>query len=89
MYKQIDGISVGSPVGLALANIFVGVHEKGLLSGPNKPIVYFHYIDITFCPFNNETEVDLFLNSLNKIHPALKFTLNKETDYMLLFCVSS
>ena len=50
----------------------------------------YKFTDSSFL-FNNETETDLFFNSLNKIHPALKFTLDKETDYTLpLFrCVSS
>ena len=56
---------MGSPVGLALANIFEGSHEKRLLSSPNKPVVYFCYVD-TFRPFNNETDTDLFLTSLIK-----------------------
>ena len=69
---------MGSPVGPALANIFKGFHEKRLLPSPNKLVVYFCYVDDTFCLFNNETEVVLFVNFLNKIHPALKFTLDKE-----------
>ena len=31
MYRQIDGVLVGSPVGPVLANIFVGFHEKRLV----------------------------------------------------------
>ena len=37
------------------------------------------------CLFNNETEADSFFNSLDKIHPSLKSTLDKETDYTLPF----
>ena len=55
---------MGSPVRSALANIFVDFNERGLLSSPNKPVVYFRYIDDTFCLFNNRTETDLFFNFL-------------------------
>ena len=71
MDKQTDGVSMESPLRPGGTNIFVGFHEKGLLSSPNKLVVYFCYVDNTFCLFNNETEVELFFNSLNKIHPAL------------------
>ena len=30
MYKQIDGVAMGSPLGPALANIFVGFYEQKL-----------------------------------------------------------
>ena len=30
MYQQKDGVALGSPLGLALANIFVGFHEECL-----------------------------------------------------------
>ena len=32
MYKQTDGVAIGSPLGSALANIFVGYHESKLFS---------------------------------------------------------
>ena len=38
-------------LGPSLANIFVGFHEKGLLSCPNKQIFYFRYVEKMFCPF--------------------------------------
>ena len=60
MYRQIDGVSMGYPVGPALANIFVGFHGKGLLSSRNKPVVYFRYVDDIIRVFNNETVADLF-----------------------------
>lgn len=32
MYKEIDGIAMGSPLGPEMANIFVGFHEQDLLA---------------------------------------------------------
>ena len=40
MYRQTEGVSEGSVLGSALANIFEGFHEKGLLSGLEKQEVY-------------------------------------------------
>ena len=56
--QQVGRVSMGSFLGPALANNFIGFYEKELLSSPNKPEVYFHFVDNTFCLFNNETEVD-------------------------------
>ena len=67
---------MGSPLGLDLASIFMVFHERRLLSRPNKPVVFFHFVDDMFCLCNYEIEADLFFDSLNKIHLALKFTVD-------------
>ena len=85
MYKQIDGVAMGSPLGPALANIFVGYHESKLFSKLSKPIVYCRYVDDTFVIFNNELDFDNFFNNLNLLHPALQFTFEKENNSSLPF----
>ena len=37
MYKQTDGVAIGSPLGPALTNIFVGFYEEKLFSQISKP----------------------------------------------------
>ena len=41
MYKQLDGVAMGSPLGPPLANIFVGFHESRLFNNSLKPGIYF------------------------------------------------
>ena len=80
MYKQIDKISMGSPLGSALANIFVGFYEQQLFQTTNKPTVYYRYVDDTFALFKLESDCDKFLSCLNSLHPALHFTFEKEAN---------
>ena len=78
MYKQLDGVAMGSPLGPALANIFVGFHESRLFDNTVKPGVYFRFVDDTFAIFGSELDCDHFKGKLNLLHPALKFTVEKE-----------
>ena len=67
------------------AQIFVGYHESKLFSCVQKPTIYFRYVDDTFAIFKQEGDVDDFLISLSRLHPALKFTFEKEYDGKLPF----
>ena len=85
MYRQVDGISMGSSLGPTMAGIFVGFHEVDLFSKYKAPEVYFRYVDDTFCVFGSETEAGEFFSHLNSMHPALRFTLEKENNSTLPF----
>ena len=76
---------MGSPLGPALANIFVGFHESRLFDTTAKPGVYFRYVDDSFVIFGSELDCDHFQEKLNLPHPALKFTIEKEQNNSLHF----
>ena len=76
---------MGSLLGLALANIFVGYYEEKLFSQTQKPPTYFRYVDDAFVIFDHEAEADEFLTKLNCLHPSLKFTFEKEKGKCLPF----
>ena len=85
MYKQTDGVAIGSPLAPALANIFAGYYEKKLFSQTQKPPIYFRHVDDTFAIFNHEAEADEFLTKLNCLHPSHKFIFEKEKGKCLPF----
>ena len=76
---------MGSPLGPALANIFVGYYESKLFQTTSKPEMYYRYMDDTFVVFSNEDECNLFLDSLNSLYPSLRFTFEKEFNLALPF----
>ena len=88
LYKQIDGVAMGSPLGPTLANIFLCYHEKKWLSDcpPEfKPLLYRRYVDDLFLLFDNEHQANSFLNYLNNKHHKIEFTFESETNNSLNF----
>ena len=85
IYKPIDRVAMSSPLGPALANIFVGYYEEKIFSEISKPDVYFRYVDDTFAIFRNEKDSEEFLTRLNDLHSSLRFTCEKEKNNSLPF----
>ena len=85
IYDQTEGVAMGSPLGPALANLFMGYHENKWLNSEESSTVLFHerYVDDTFCLFKRETDTERFLTFLNKQHPNIKCTIEKEKNNQL------
>ena len=87
-YSQIDGVSMGSPLGPTLANAFLCHHEKQWLNDcPKhfKPVYYKRYVDDIIVLFESPEHVPLFANYLNSKHKKLKFTFETENNGKLPF----
>ena len=76
---------MGSPLGSALANIFVGYYESLLFRRVKKPPMYYCYVDDTFTIFDSENDCDNFLHQLNSLHPSLRFTFEIKVNQSLPF----
>ena len=88
IYKQTDGVAMGSPLGPSLANAFLCFHEQIWLNGfPEdfKPAYYRRYVDDIFAVFRSPDHLEKFTNYLNSKHKNIKFTYDKESNNSLPF----
>ena len=87
-YKQHDGVTMGSPLGPTLANVFLCYHEKIWLENcPSefKPVMYRRYADDTFLLFRSKHLIEKFRNYLSRQHKNIKFTSETENENSISF----
>ena len=78
IYKQIDGVAMGSPLCLILVNIFVEYFESMLYSEFQKSINYIRYFDDIFVSYNDDYNIHDLFNKIFNLHPNFKFFIEKE-----------
>ena len=82
IYEQTDGVSMGSCLGLTLANIFKTELETEVVDSLFKDGLlkfYIRYVDDTLALIK-ESDIDDVLSKLNGFHPSLNFTVDKFDD---------
>ena len=75
-YIQIDGVSMGSPLGPTFADFYMSYLENKLLLQTDKasnPVHYFRYVDDIFVIFRNKSHIHHFIRRLES-NSQLKFT---------------
>ena len=85
MYRQVDGVAMGSPLGPTLANIFMGFLEDRYFQTNDRPMIYYRYMDDCFILFNDKDECEGMFNDFNQLHPSISFTMESEVDNCLPF----
>ncbi|XP_076038488.1 uncharacterized protein LOC143023760 [Oratosquilla oratoria] len=85
MYRQVDGVVMGSPLGVLFANFYMGLVERRVLSVPHlRPFTYGRYVDDIFVKVRDRKHLqdlrDAFISS-----SCLNFTLELHDDGSLPF----
>lgn len=85
LYEQTDGVAMGSPLGPLLANVFMSSIEENLEREGKLPSFYQRYVDDTLTIMPNIATASNFLDTFNKAHSSVKFTMETECNGMLPF----
>ena len=85
IYRQVNGVAMGSPLGPVLANIFMVELEKSLVPTMQEEVaLWFRYVDDTFT-FVKKGCIDQVLMRLNGFHENIKFTFERESGCTIAF----
>jgi len=84
IWKQVNGVAMGSLSAADVANAYMAILEKRNNIG-EKAKVYKRYVDDTFVICDNKESLDEFFSFMNTISPALKLTKEDMTDNVLGF----
>ncbi|MGL4226872.1 MAG: reverse transcriptase domain-containing protein, partial [Rickettsia sp.] len=88
IFKQVDGVAMGSPLGPIFANVFMSSLEEDFLDNcplAHMPSVFFRYVDDTFALFSKPASALAFLKHINSMQPNISFTMEPEKDGSLSF----
>ena len=88
LYKQINGVAMGTPLFPTLANAFLVYHEKNWLEHcplEYRPLYYRRYVDDIFVLFNLAEHLKPFHSYLNSRHLNISFTIENEKDNRMSF----
>ena len=86
LYKQIDGLAMGSALGPLLANTFLPYHEKNWLNNclqGYKSVFYRHYLDDIFTLCKSNDHLKYFQDFLNSCHISMSFSMETEKENKL------
>ena len=84
MFTQVDGVAMGSPLGVLFANFYMGIVEERVFSSTPLPIRYCRYIDDTFVVVQREEEIENLINSFQR-ESVLRFTSERSVNGKLPF----
>ena len=87
IYQQHNGVSMGSPLGPLLADIFLLHLEEHLMDElhANGLVYYKRYVDDIFAIIKEGTNINRLMEILNSFHKSIQFTYELENNGSLPF----
>ena len=82
IYRQEEGLAMGSPSSPVLANIYMEYFEE---MTSLKPSMWLRYVDNTFILWPHQEDFQTLLDPMNLIRPSIQFTMEKEQANKLPF----
>ena len=84
VYQHIQGTAMGTRMAPSYANLFMDRFERAFLAQqPILPLVWKRYIDDILCIWpGTRSELDSFLDRLNKAHRTLRFTWSISDEHI-------
>ncbi|CAH8622133.1 unnamed protein product, partial [Heterobilharzia americana] len=80
IYRQTEGVAMGSPISPIVADIFMDSWEDMALRTYNPtPKIWWRYVDDTFTVLKSE-HIDSFLTHINSVVNAIQFTYEVENE---------
>ena len=85
LYKQIDGVAMGSPLGVLFANFYMGIIERRVLNDNTmRPHIYGRYIDDIFIDVSEEQHLHKLQDAFQQTS-CLRFTMEMNNNGSLPF----
>ena len=86
LFRKVDGVAMGSPLGPSFANFFLYHLEryKFFHNLDINPKLYVHFVDDIFAVFSENVSVDLFFTTLIN-STQIKFTVENSENIILAF----
>ena len=85
LYEQVDSVAMGSPLGPLMANAFMCKIEKQLERESKLPIFYKRFVDDTLSARPDPEAASEFLETLNRCHSFIDFTMDLEENGRIPF----
>ena len=78
-HERVEEVAVGSLVSSIVANLYMEHFERKAISTATTPRLWMRYVDDTFV-IQQEEPKQTFLDHINKVDPAIKFTVEGNQD---------